>query len=1261
MYDHFSARSLSFLRSLLSGAATRIGGQELRPFTAEETALLSCIAKNFGQLRGLRGVPLVTFLEKCLESAGPEDLPTALPPADAAPSETSYRLGLVRSCSFRGIAPAKCAWEFDFTCHSHFLYGPNGSGKSSLLGAICWCLTGQLLRDDRPPCAPQLVPTYTSSGSGASGTSKKSKALKNRPDALTLQTADGSLSDVTEPFEVSVQLIPDAPEGGRELWIRRHSADGLSTSEDGSDWTSISSLTEVGISPVDAELHFLLPARVSTIRFGKDSEALRLFSQIVGLDSLETIANIAASAHTASSKEANHIEKDDVPRHQRAIKQTSEALEGHTPESVRISGVFRAALAQNRSSSGVAQLAALLDDALSAARTRLASDLGIALPEDATGDSGTVLAELDYLPGHIDAAAHWLRKPLSALFPQSIGLRKLDPQSLGDVTSRLNAFDTTARTRIRERLDWARKEQSGTASGLVLAAAGVFDPETNECPVCGQSLAAVPAVGHELTTLRPLAAHIHLHQRPIDLQRTLLAELDSIVSVADRNSAASSIADRVMQDWDALSDVAFQGLVRSVVSGADARVRAVVDALPDMPTRAHNSFSEGFEDFPGVFDELDAETRKAWAVVALQHAVAEVDAGLERDLSEVLNAGPESMSELLARGQATTSEIKCLEQSSAAAASLLASQIALEAVEGRIARLRQIAASLDAIKSLAKHVRQETADLVRAVEPRMKELYSALYDQDHLSLDLVTTGHAANPDIRDEFNVYLRTSTACVPAGPFANAGRLRALALCFVFSLLDRSSNTVPVLMLDDPALSLDDEHKARALDVLIAPLAASRQVILATHYESFFKLGEGCMQDAVRIQLVPRRRHCDVISFEPGDLLERLNKTLQSSSSTWREMAINIRRYGERTLRTLSGFCPEPFVVFNNIVDSINAYASIADLRVATERRDRIVSAFRSAAFRRIVHRAAHDEEPTEAEVRDALHELTACRDDVRSEIERFRQLYHHALERRSIGPKTDPDPLVVDVRVPRTEIRITAHAAAASHGVGISWSARETCRLAEQQVVLVKSDSLSPIALPGQLLLLDAEDRMPIDGDLVAVRDANARTYLRRFWKRGKRIYLESANPVSALGPEVLEATDAFARRIVGVLFNGLRVSRGAAGGEWVVPGSFPAGKLADVAGVRVEGDSLEPIARDGQVVLVERREPAKLVPDGDLLLVDVEQRGAFLKRVYKANGAWVMCSVNPVTPEEPVVVAPEEINHAYEVAGVLFECSSAADEE
>ena len=83
------------------------------------------------------------------------------------------------------------------------------------------------------------------------------------------------------------------------------------------------------------------------------------------------------------------------------------------------------------------------------------------------------------------------------------------------------------------------------------------------------------------------------------------------------------------------------------------------------------------------------------------------------------------------------------------------------------------------------------------------------------------------------------------------------------------------------------------------------------------------------------------------------------------------------------------------------------------------------------------------------------------------------------------------------------------------------------------------------------------------------------------------------------------------------------------------------------VRIDGASMEPLARDGQVVLAHRGlQPA----NGDLAVVEFLDGNHTFKRVYVRDRNWILAPINPA--HEPEFRDRREIRQAMKVWGVKF---------
>jgi len=668
----------------------------------------------------------------------------------------------------------------------------------------------------------------------------------------------------------------------------------------------------------------------------------------------------------------------------------------------------------------------------------------------------------------------------------------------------------------------------------------------------------------------------------------------------------------------------------------------------------HSPLAEGFlQEFPDAFSQLDTALDDAWAYISLcQHVLRDRSQIGQRMTTLLLAQGgeDESLSEAIAKGKTLSDEVALLEEVCSVARTLFQSVKAETTHRSTIGEDRSLADAMDAIKDLRKAVQDEIVTMVQHVQAEMKICFNMLYDREVLEFDSLTTGHPGNPAIRDEVNLYLLAGNQRIPFGPFCNAGRMRALTLAFVFALLKKSPGTLDILVLDDPAMSLDDEHKSRFVDRLVRPLLGQKQIVLATHYERFYKRAESVFATAERLKMTPRREVWQPVGFEPGDLLQRVERLLGEPSCSWREAAADLRRWVERTLGTLSSYCPEPFATFENDLPAcIRAYAAIKDPRIATPARAKILSVLTEDFVRR-VHELAHDEEVSESDVRDVLNELKRCKGYADREIDRLKELYHHDRLGRAIDSRPSYEPLNLPCGLRATSLEVVRSAAAAENGQGIDWDEHDVVVLNEATVAILKTDILAPIGFRGQYVVLDPHNKPPESSDLVVVRSETGQAYARRVWfEEDARIVLEGANPTSPYRPVCLMNGDHRIQRVAGVVFEYAPTSQGKAGDEWF-KGNIKEDWFKDVVGVRVKGSSMEPIARDGQIVLIRK---GTTLRKADLACVDTLDRGTFIKRCYPSGKDWVLCSLNPNEMQDAVYVHADQIRSAYPVVGVLFE--------
>jgi SOS-response transcriptional repressor LexA len=466
-------------------------------------------------------------------------------------------------------------------------------------------------------------------------------------------------------------------------------------------------------------------------------------------------------------------------------------------------------------------------------------------------------------------------------------------------------------------------------------------------------------------------------------------------------------------------------------------------------------------------------------------------------------------------------------------------------------------------------------------------------------------------------------------------------------------------LVILDDPALSLDDAHKARLVNKIVGPIVGEQQVVLATHYQRFYELSRRVFVNSTILEMVPRRGNNEVC-FEAGDLLERVKSAFEESPGIWKDLAGSLRTWIEKSMEVLNGYSPIPFRRKDDLVGSIRDYSNIDDPRIRGENQKLIVDIL-TRDFIEEIRRLCHDEEAQPEEFEDALNKLMECKKYVDKEIGRLKKHYQADLDALSIRAGLQIE--MLNHRLPRVEttVRIVREAAAAHNAQGIEWELNDEYRLEGCPVVLLCSDVIAPIGLVGQYLILDWEDRKPKNEDFVVVKTDDEKRYVRRIWfEEDGAIVLEGANPTKPFMPVRIDSGECKVRRIVGVLYSKVDVSIKPVGEEWVTD-VLPDGWFDNTAGVRVGGTSLEPLARNRQIILIEKRDVREEISNDMLACVSMGDEGDFIKRCYLNGSQCVLSAINPTEREMPMVVDLQSIQSVYPLKGVLFEVGSGTSQE
>jgi recombinational DNA repair ATPase RecF len=1188
------------------------------------------------------------------EPASAAESETSTEPEDNASEEpANWRLVKLRCRSIRGIAPPGEEFEFEFCGESNLIYGPNGSGKSSLLAAVVWVLTGQVPTDSQQ--SDDEAPMYRNTA----GRKARSK-LRDWPVVATLpdtEAAESARPDCWAELELT------SSKRREQLWLRRVYGKELEISENGVDWTVCDSLVGIGIAPLDIQLSLLAPTVFGRTTIEDASNTRNLLSLMLGFDDLEQLGELAAKLAPNRTR-LEKAEREKLDEKLAALKQElarlAESLPDNGPGKQDL--VALAELA-HPSVEVISAAAKKVDSVLATAESELAKILG--LEADESNPPAGMADQLTIAVGKLETGIWQLFPSLNSL-RLDVALPPSDDATseelLGKAKRDLEALIQEARVSIGERAEWWRDESTpGSKKSLLLAAAEFYDDETEACPVCGERIKEQELKDH-LESLK------HVDPRMRTELRTFFADLTKEVSeIVPAQLAALgkvSLSQAIVSDWEKTRRDALGKVFSDFGTEYGARVQRVSEELDAPPTDEINLLPED------VDDEFQAEAAKflssveessralsllEWGKTALEDLVRRLDEIIATEGEE----DPLSLYAALSKGKDSAKAVKPLESAKHSLAQAGKSQVIIDSARERLSELETLKAPLENLKKLTKYAESEvrsTFDDIRDTTlANLRKLYET--PETGLRIGRLELGKGRNKSVES----LLSNDAYEVPGHFFANAGLQRAVALSFYFALLEKHERGMGFILMDDPILSLDEDHRERWSRHLLRPHLSGLQVVLATHQKLFLdRCREQFSADRV-VELnpkVPGRR----VSWHPGDRLRRAAKQLEND---WRCAPQTMRKFREDALITFSAYSPEPFYDKDNLKGNLTKYAGFGPPHpLASKTQRAIVEFLRDPIVGQVLDPGSHaltEGDVTKPMAEDCLVELKKCEKKITSERNRLERRRKHALQGSMIPASVTEFPQLSASVTWNSDIGLSLIGAAAARSA--PWTVDvsddgDFIVLSPGVAVLVTADTMDPVARRGQWALLAAEDVLPDDGDLVAVSGADKNRYLRRIWSDGENWILQSVNPVDPLPSVLVVKTAASVRRLMGVVYEPLVPVSPSSGRttEWLESERFDPDRLAKYRTILVEGDSLRPLAWPGQKVLVdEKYGRLEDVHAGTLAVVETssEAIGNVIKRVFPRPDGWILVSPNPVDTIEPDILEPTDILSIRAVCGVLFE--------
>ncbi len=1250
------------------------------PYEDAQKQVLKILADNYDDLHGKAGeeqarglLDLFIKTEK-LEKADSEPIPDSQPLEEAtAPNKLKqpdkWRLTGLQCESYRGSGPPGETIEFPFDGRSTLIYGPNGSGKSSLLGAVVWALTGTAITDSVDEVTQ--VPLHKPSAKGE----KKGLKIREWPVAATLPEKDPK--SVTETCRVELEL--SYSDGSRKLFVRRTLADGLQVKEEKSQtWKACSNLSDYGISPLDLQLSLIAPSVFGRLTVESAQNSGQLLSLMLGLDDVENIGKLAAAiARNRTALTTKTINKKDQAWEKllESIKGPQDGLK-QTSESRKI--LEELIVKEKPSLDEIKDAGKTIEDLRDGANQSIAKVLGYHVDDgdydsDEKGDKGAKQVP-ESLAESLRAAVVELKKGVETCLPV---LNSINPYSLWDketgsdsgdwlklIDKSLENFFDTTRNGIGARLDWLRqKDKTGPKADLLLHASGFYNDQTDECPVCEETIKKEKVKSH-LREFKNLDSS--LLKEIDDFFRDLRHQLDKIVSQKIQALAAQSPSKRLLNDWAALknelgADLApiannYDELIDELTEGITL---SKTDPLNLMPSDAEKEFAESAEEF------LNACSESRVAIGLLKWAsehLSMVNVQLSKYLTDTKG---DSLLSVLSKGVNAAEDVRELERIKKVLAEAYKTRKDIAYSDEIIAALERLKIALVPLKDLEKNA----LEIVRNEFDNIKE--DTLNNWDQLYPEHTTGLSPANLFLEGtkdrKVYSYLGHLDYEVAGQYFANAGLQRAIALSFFFALLGRHPKGLGFVVMDDSIASLDEDHRDQWSGNILKPCMDQFQFIFATHQKVYLKYHGDTEFSGKLIVELNRRKNGGLISWKPGHRIERAISLIKKDPDL---VPNSLRKFIEELLFTFETYSDTPFVDKENLPQSIKNYGESGP-PLQSNKQAKIYKLLSGDNLVKIVNAGSHgptDHEITEPMIAKQLKILKECWQMVEPEIKRLEDLRFHDLRKRTVKNTSikSPDiPTPANWDQPLTFVHI-GRAAAKEDSVYIDATEEPAkFKINNLSPILVTGNTLDPVAKKGQWVLLCPDDESITDGCLAAVLTSDGNHLLRRVWSGGDDWLLQSINPVDRIAVKTASIETTTVRKIAGVVFEPRQeIDKEAlsSGAEWRESKILTPDDVSRFNLITVEGKSLEPIAWKGQSVLIGESASVSTsnIHRGSLAVLETKDSnvGNVIKRVFPSDDSWILVSPNPVDPHDPIIVDCSDIERVYPFRGVIFETKEFA---
>jgi hypothetical protein len=1097
-------------------------------------------------------------------------------------------------------------YSHEFTERLTLFEGLNGSGKTSLVNAIIWVLTGELLRPQREPeKASHEFECWINTADEDVLTPRRLSSVTPLPD-----TTKCRLDQAWVHADTWVELTFADQTGAPLPPVRRSQT----RTNQGRLRETPPDLSVLGIDPISARIGTIMPGLLPLIRVGSESELGRAVAELTGLSALIDLANHARRAHAkieGDYSKAAVKERERVDAAYEIARADLNAIFEQHPEIAPSMGTPAASddkQIEEKLEEIVAQLGTIRADAFSSARVILGEDFDPAEP--------ICVVELER---NIGGAKERARAPQQLPSAARLGkLRALSAEQLNAADEAIERCITEAKT-----LSDLAKDPSRAARIRLYAhvASWIADhpgehQDKDNCVVCGGALTNLL----DQVTGKPIAEHLQEAVTDAALVSQLLGHwadsalgtLSGVLPEALRSELQSDLPTHpcdllraaIVDELFAFDP--FKGVLEPLGIANSRTFDQIIDGRPDLSRACKIELPQGCEVLGAALCRLDKAIRFArWC--------HENDALVLRILTEAIGR--------LARDGETVQ-----------LGSLLATLVELERIVKAAKPISEALTQCDRLKKELKKRRameRQLGDLAEASEAiRGLLILGTLADQQVDSLRQTLRKEAATwrsaiyagayPDTghelvdarmgrQGELGLIVATGGVMAPAEHVANASALRASLFGFFLAFWEhvfKERGGIATLIFDDPQELLDNENRER-LAVAIKRLAdTGAQLILTSYDERFATLLVRHANPLEHLKVEPATRLQPRVRTIPSVPAIVARKKIFEDDPNDEEPARNFvdgcRVFLEAELGNLFDDPAHSAWVNGNPDPTLATF--VARLRIETKGvRDGLFSAHVFQHF--VSHSAVADHSPVltlmnkshhgrRQEIRpgdvaphaDALLQLTEMAEEMGQEAFRWRRR-----DQKRGNVANPPDALdaiaLLDRRIPICPdlVAFTRTTAIGESQEGIEWL--EPSGLEQKSVFYLRRPNFGFAAPEGTLAIVEVLPGPSADRRLVVARHGT-RTYARRLLKG-------ESDGLIALTADILDprnrapktiflpAAEVALHQVAGVIFDHA-ISVGLGQDEAVPVDAADILEHLEIA-YRVKDQSAVPLALEKQLVL------------------------------------------------------------------------------